>query len=112
MSGPTQMAGSCATGMPARITLKRMLATRLIVGHMMRTVQHERTVPWIKALSRLGSVRRAASAAPPRVPHRFENKNTKSHMYEASTRALGNTSLVMLEKPPGMVGTPIFQATL
>ena len=48
----------------------------------------------------------------PRVPHRFENKNTKSHMYEASTRALGNTSLVMLEKPPGMVGTPIFQATL
>jgi len=66
--------------MPPSTTLNRIDATRLIVGHMMSTVQHERTVPCTKALSRSGSTIFSASAAPPRVPQRLENRNTKSHM--------------------------------
>ena len=35
---PTQMAGSWLTGMPAIMMLKRIVATRLMVGHMTATV--------------------------------------------------------------------------
>ena len=35
---PIQVAGNCESGAPAKIILKRMDATRLIVGHMMATV--------------------------------------------------------------------------
>ena len=35
---PTQMAGSWLTGAPARITLKRIEATRLMAGHITATV--------------------------------------------------------------------------
>ena len=112
ISVPTQMPGSWLAGIPARMMLNRMLATRLIVGHMIRTVQQERMVPWTKALSRSGSIRRLARDAPPRVPHRFENRKTKIHLYAAYTKAPANTSLVILEKPPTMVGMTSVQASL
>ena len=51
MTVPTQMAGSCPTGLPARITLKSIDATMLIVGHMTSTVQQARTVPQTNGLS-------------------------------------------------------------
>ena len=41
---PAQIAGSRVTGAPARMTLNKMEATRLIVGHMMATVPAWRSI--------------------------------------------------------------------
>lgn len=112
MTVPTQIAGSCAEGMPPSTTLNRIDATRLMVGHITSTVQHDRATPCTRAPSLAGSTMRRARAAPPRVPHRLENSSTNSHMYDASASAARNTPFVRFENPPGMVGMPIFHATL
>ena len=41
---PAQIAGSRVTGAPARMTLNKMEAARLIVGHMMATVPAWRSI--------------------------------------------------------------------
>ena len=75
---PAQIAGSWEIGIPAIITLKRIEATRLMVGHMTATVPAWR-IFWQKyGLSFCGSQCRATKAAPTRFSHRFENRITNN----------------------------------
>ena len=66
MRVPTQMAGSCTGEAPASTTLNRMDATRLMVGHITRTVQPLRTKVQVVALgvNEAAGESRAQSVAP------------------------------------------------
>ena len=77
---PAQISGSWITGAPPSIILKRIDATRLIVGHMIAMVPACLISVQKYGLSVLGLQCFSIKRAPILFPQRLEKMNTKSPM--------------------------------
>lgn len=79
-SVPAQIAGSWLTGACPNMMLNSMVAARLMVGHITRTV-HPDTISVIKnGLSVSGQMILPAIRCPSLFPHRFEKMKTSTHI--------------------------------
>ena len=78
------------------------VATKLMVGHMMRTVQLEIMMVMKNGLSCPGVTWRKARERPTRLPKRVEKTNTNTHINAASFSASQNT---LFSIPPTLAAT-------
>lgn len=96
------MAGNRYNEFSARTILKKIEATKDIVGHIIKTVQHEVIILIKKGLSLSGLTIFLAKYKPIGFPYKLEIINTIIIIKLLSFKAFKNTAFVILLKLPGI----------